>query len=230
MRNFEKIALTLQNQPSIFLEPDSRYTIGRELDNFIIVGGDLVSRHHAVIYRDREGQVFIEDLKSRNGTLVNGSRISAPLLLITGDRITVGTHLFSLKNLSSPKSPQDSEVRQKIKNTLPLSSLSDTKNLIGTLEHMHISELIASVEYHKKTGTLHLSQDIAQAKILFFDGQLFKAEFVTPKMTKKSMEALDEIFLLKNGVFEFVAEEILEESSEFILNTSQILLRYAQQA
>ena len=34
-----------------------------------------VSRHHARIWRAADGQFWIEDLGSRNGTFVNGARV-----------------------------------------------------------------------------------------------------------------------------------------------------------
>ena len=44
----------------------------------------------------RGGRVWVEDLGSRNGTLVNGHRIGGPVVLRAGDRLTVGRVTFCL--------------------------------------------------------------------------------------------------------------------------------------
>jgi hypothetical protein len=63
-------------------------TIGRWQDNDLVVDDRWVSRHHARVRREAD-QYFIEDLGSKNGTLVNGRRISGPTLLADGDEIQV---------------------------------------------------------------------------------------------------------------------------------------------
>jgi DNA-binding response OmpR family regulator len=63
-------------------------TIGRWEDNDVVVDDRWVSRNHARIRREGERYV-LEDLGSRNGTLVNGRRISDQTVLADGDRIQV---------------------------------------------------------------------------------------------------------------------------------------------
>ncbi|HEX3071083.1 MAG TPA: DUF4388 domain-containing protein [Thermoanaerobaculia bacterium] len=67
-------------------EPE--YLIGRQRDNQISLADLGVSGHHARIYRGPEGYA-VEDLKSRNGTWLNGAR-SFHALLKNGDQIRVG--------------------------------------------------------------------------------------------------------------------------------------------
>ena len=47
------------------------------------------SRRHAVV-RVSGDEAVVEDLGSKNGTLVNGSRVEAPTRLRDGDRLEVG--------------------------------------------------------------------------------------------------------------------------------------------
>jgi pSer/pThr/pTyr-binding forkhead associated (FHA) protein len=54
---------------------------------------DFASQLHARVY-SRDGQVWVEDLGSTNGTHVNGARITAPQVLMAGDRLQVGATLF----------------------------------------------------------------------------------------------------------------------------------------
>jgi hypothetical protein len=67
---------------------ESEYLIGRQRDNQISLADLGVSGHHVRIYRGPDGYT-IEDLKSRNGTWLNGAR-SFHALLKTGDQIRIG--------------------------------------------------------------------------------------------------------------------------------------------
>ena len=64
-------------------------TIGRAPDNNIVLGGTTVSGYHAEV-RYENGQYVLYDKNSRNGSFVNGRRISAPNLIKPGWRITIG--------------------------------------------------------------------------------------------------------------------------------------------
>lgn len=63
-------------------------TIGRWADNDVVVDDRWVSRYHAHIRRDGE-RYLVEDLDSKNGTLVNGQRITGPVALADGDEVQV---------------------------------------------------------------------------------------------------------------------------------------------
>lgn len=64
-------------------------TLGRSPACEIPLDDDQVSRQHARV-RVASGQVWITDLGSRNGTAVNGRRISGEVLLQPGDRLQLG--------------------------------------------------------------------------------------------------------------------------------------------
>jgi len=63
-------------------------TIGRWPDNNVVIDDRWVSRHHARIVR-RGLRYVVEDLGSKNGTFVNGQRLTDPQELEDGDRIQV---------------------------------------------------------------------------------------------------------------------------------------------
>lgn len=64
-------------------------TIGRGIQNDIVLKDPYISKDHAKIILD-EGEYFLEDLKSANGTLVNDSRVLDVVKLRDGDRIKFG--------------------------------------------------------------------------------------------------------------------------------------------
>lgn len=75
---------------------DRRLRIGRDPDNDLRLPGDVsMSRHHAVLSPTSDC-LFIEDLGSTNGTLVNGLPVQrAPLN--HNDRVRIGDTLFQVR-------------------------------------------------------------------------------------------------------------------------------------
>jgi DNA-binding response OmpR family regulator len=64
-------------------------TIGRALENDIVVTSKRVSRAHARVRREGR-RVLLEDLGSTNGTFLNDERVLAPTPLRDEDHIAVG--------------------------------------------------------------------------------------------------------------------------------------------
>ncbi|MFT6981420.1 MAG: hypothetical protein ACJAUD_000183 [Crocinitomicaceae bacterium] len=65
--------------------------IGRSEQNDIVVDDASVSRFHLELFQDEEGNVFITDLGSSNGTTVNGSRLKESKILKPNDIVKLGT-------------------------------------------------------------------------------------------------------------------------------------------
>ena len=65
-----------------------RTIFGRHPSSHIVLDNEAVSRHHAQIL-ESHGHFFLEDLKSRNGTLVNGRPVEQPTELHENDSITL---------------------------------------------------------------------------------------------------------------------------------------------
>ena len=70
--------------------------VGRTESNDIIVEGASVSNQHGRLYFE-EGQFWIEDLDSTNGTYVNGERITKKKQLKDEDLIKIGATIFKFK-------------------------------------------------------------------------------------------------------------------------------------
>ena len=68
--------------------------IGRQLSNDIIVEDKRVSRYHAQIKYQSNGQFVIFDLGSTNGITINGVVNQRQHTLRTGDRFTIGNYDF----------------------------------------------------------------------------------------------------------------------------------------
>lgn len=64
-------------------------TFGRAPDNTIVINDDFASSRHARISA-QNGAWVLEDLGSTNGTIVDGTRMTTPVRLRIGTRITIG--------------------------------------------------------------------------------------------------------------------------------------------
>lgn len=80
--------LTLERDGTVFPLTEPEYLIGRHRENTIQLSDLGISGYHARIFSGPEGHV-LEDLRSRNGTWVNGERILQQTLS-SGDRIHLG--------------------------------------------------------------------------------------------------------------------------------------------
>ncbi len=83
----------------VLMLPESRrHVIGRHR---LSLTDKQVSRKHARLEK-YDGQWFIEDLGSTNGTLVNGHRLTEPATLSPGDRVRVGKTEFMFSTAETP--------------------------------------------------------------------------------------------------------------------------------
>ena len=71
-------------------------TVGRDGACDIVFDDPSVSRRHARVFL-AEDTVYLEDLGSQNGTRVNGTAISMPCALRSGDTLTTGEVVWKLK-------------------------------------------------------------------------------------------------------------------------------------
>jgi serine phosphatase RsbU (regulator of sigma subunit) len=78
-----------------------RVTIGRSRDCDIFLPDQWLSRHHAEIRR-RGQSAFLADLRSKNGTLLNGERVAVERPLRHGDVISLGEHRLTFSEDEEP--------------------------------------------------------------------------------------------------------------------------------
>ncbi|MBE6484788.1 MAG: FHA domain-containing protein [Actinomycetaceae bacterium] len=70
--------------------------VGRSPDSALVLDDTYSSSRHARIYHN-DGQWWIEDLDSTNGTFVSGKRINAPTPLPPGASIVIGKTTMELR-------------------------------------------------------------------------------------------------------------------------------------
>ena len=84
--------------------PEGETRLGRGAELAISLADRSVSRDHAVVTRDGD-TVTVRDLGSRNGTTVNGERVTAPRPLRAGDRVALGNVVLTLETSGDAAAP-----------------------------------------------------------------------------------------------------------------------------
>jgi pSer/pThr/pTyr-binding forkhead associated (FHA) protein len=69
-------------------------SIGRYLNNGLVIDNPAVSNRHARVFRENE-RLVLEDFGSLNGTFVNGQRVKM-VTLNEGDTVTIGKHTIDV--------------------------------------------------------------------------------------------------------------------------------------
>jgi hypothetical protein len=70
--------------------------IGRAIENLIVVDDEFTSNRHALIVWS-DDKWLIEDLGSRNGTILNNLPVESQTVIVPGDVITIGRTKFKFE-------------------------------------------------------------------------------------------------------------------------------------
>lgn len=153
----------------IELRVDREFVIGRSSESQLRIQSQKVSRRHAEVLW-RSGRPYLRDLKSENGTLVNGKQLRVEHPLAHGDEIVIGP-FYQLQGRGSIQAEQEL-----------LDSQADTQSMqapamLGDLEEMGVYELLETLSYNQKTGSLELYSPFdVEGKLHLRDGQVIRAE------------------------------------------------------
>ena len=134
-----------------------RITIGRARSSDVFLPDQWLSRHHAAI-EQKLGSYYLLDLGSKNGTLLNGERVSGDRRLRDGDIITLGEHVlaFSLEDEIEERPPEGTRVFSakelsdiKTKPSIDPEELARQNRILGVL-----SEAAKQLIVHRPLGEL----------------------------------------------------------------------------
>jgi pSer/pThr/pTyr-binding forkhead associated (FHA) protein len=101
-------------------------TIGRGVECDLCIPLQVVSRKHCQLSLEPNA-LKIRDLKSSNGTYVNGNKVEVETTAMPGDRIQIGPLIFTLQIDGQPTdiTPPDRAIIQ----TIPDSSQADPEEM-----------------------------------------------------------------------------------------------------
>ncbi len=107
VRDVARLQITAGNDAGneIEIRPGKTYTIGRAIDNDVVLTDISVSRKHFDL-RFEDGAWVIVDRGSGNGTVVNGNLEDNPFMLANGDVIEIGNTAFRFDQPNAASRPE----------------------------------------------------------------------------------------------------------------------------
>lgn len=135
-----------------FLAPGGGYLIGTDETSCDIVFNDLsVSRQHAKVSVDNENHVFLEDMKSKNGTFLDGEKLLDKKMIASNSLITMGTSTFMLIDRDSERhtivQPQFLPMKKEEKAS---GALAKSEAAMGAIEGAVLAPIQSEVEKLKE--------------------------------------------------------------------------------
>ncbi len=78
---------------------ENSFSIGSDAKNRVRIMESGVDEFHLQLFKDLKGNIFANDLKSVNGTFINGHKIQGVALLKKGDRLKLGKNQYDWEQL-----------------------------------------------------------------------------------------------------------------------------------
>ncbi|MEZ7503546.1 FHA domain-containing protein [Psychrobacter sp. Arc29] len=129
-------------------------SIGRGSDNDVVLGSKQVSRNHAIL-SILDGQLYVKDLDSSNGTFINDQRIAGNESSLLQAEDTLGFASFSFQ-VQAPVAAKADETLEPVTTEAAVSNVSDETAPAEATENLHdeyiIEEHIVSEPIVKQTN------------------------------------------------------------------------------
>lgn len=137
--------------------PEGTVDVGRSSDCWLTLDDDLTSRYHARFHVTVD-TVLVEDLKSRNGTYVNGEQLEGKITLHNADKIRIGREILTFVESET----EDDESADAMRRTIGPGEDSKFPSLIGALVEKSLS--MGKIKEAERYA-LALTNQIASAKV-----------------------------------------------------------------
>lgn len=145
--------------------PAPKCLIGRNDDCHLKPQSEAVSRRHCVILTT-DTEVTIRDLNSRNGTHVNGEKISGDTVLLNGDIVKVGPLEFEMliehtaARIKRPKVSDIKEAATRIVQTTASASSQDLSDVTAWLDEADVKAKTETRQFRVDDTTTGTVADI----------------------------------------------------------------------
>jgi pSer/pThr/pTyr-binding forkhead associated (FHA) protein len=194
------------------------WVAGRSSDADLVLADDTVSRKHARIYSAR-GALWLRDLGSRNGTLVNGRSV-AHHRLRPGDRITIGASLLRVDVVPLERVSR----REK---TQPPDEITAGRSMSGSIQDIPLADVLQWLATSRKTGTLRVRGN-SVGELFLRQGRVYYAR-LQGSSNLRSEKALLRMMGWHEGTFE-LDSAVLEPPSgeELSVGLEHILMEAAR--
>lgn len=193
------------------LKSNREIVIGRGSEFDMVLDEDMVSRRHAKI-ATFHGQIVLQDLKSTNGTFVNGERTSVARLKL-GDKVLVGTSVMELIRTdepaaasgegapATPSKPAGAAPPPVPGQGAPPASIMETQHatmrvtvdrsrgMSGRISEgdVTVTDLVELFNANRRTGVLVLTDpDDVEGRVFFREGAVYYATLARPNQKQEA--------------------------------------------
>ncbi|HYG77005.1 MAG TPA: adenylate/guanylate cyclase domain-containing protein [Planctomycetota bacterium] len=161
-----------------------RAVIGRHPECEIVLTDPMSSRRHCKVERTPQGNYVVEDIKSANGTSLNGEplRPSTPVTLRNGDSIQIGATTLMLKL----------DVPARVGPPPPAVKLDDDDAPLSFIQKVNVN--VVSQEEEDSDDVKTLKKVAGRLKLLIDVGQALGTSLELPKLLNTCLEKMFEVF------------------------------------
>jgi hypothetical protein len=160
----------------------SSYTIGRSTNNAIVLSNSRISGQHARLIQCTPDSFLLEDLGSKNGTFVNGTRLTRKVVdrTTTLELADIPFTVEQLLDFQKPEPPENPDTIPQVQSR-PVSSPEATQNLLDfTIQFAELKRVFEQYPTLRKdcrnrekmvrTGSIILSSIIGVSSVLATGG------------------------------------------------------------
>jgi len=207
------------------LDKSKAYDIGRSSKCSIILPVGMVSRHHARIDYNVNAYV-ITDLKSANGTRVNGELVTQHSLR-NRDQIKIGPYVLDYYIYAGDTALVTSKDRE-LDQTQDITIGDPTKSINtfqGNISEMALGEIMQLLNLTRKSGNLKVQSKKKEGTVFFRSGEIVHALCDA----KEGEDAIKRIVKITEGTFTFAIDD--EDVPRTIhIKTSKLLVEALRSA
>jgi predicted component of type VI protein secretion system len=213
------------NVKPCFVNPKQPISMGRAMENTIVLTSPYVSRKHATIQADPKGYRIV-DQGSTNGTFVNGQKIKEHHLSV-GDKIRIGSFVINFLDKQTLLDQYGEFADIATINELLTTEIKPgpRSDFSGSLSHLNPIELIQMVNLGKKTGTLSILHSQGhEGTMRVRSGEIFWASYTAAGAVREGEHAVYQILKLTEGSFVFKAGDPDSSDPNVRMSTMNVLM------
>ena len=209
------------------LFPGRPFVVGRADDCNLTIPSQRVSRKHAEMVWGEDKWPSLKDLGSQNGTLVNGKRIKGEHRLEHGDEIEFGPFLCTFRSQAQARKEREAEAASDggggggMMPDVTQPMVADA--MAGRLDQINLTELLQTLEFNAKTGTLEVFGSDGDGMVVVQDGKPTYGECEGAE----GPEAIYKLIHFKNGQFSFKGE-VAEDEVNISMPMGSLLMEAAR--
>lgn len=185
---------------------------------------DMVSRRHAKI-TVTNGQIFIQDLGSTNGSFVNGEKVKRARLN-EGDRVLVGTSIIKVVPTEGAADPQIAKAN--LEDMAAGKRTSQVRTMTGSIAEVPLPDLLQLFGASKKSGVLVVTTDADVGKIYLDTGRVHFST-VNDNFDVSPSKSFYRILTWEEGTFDMEPPEDREFLEPLDMSTEALLMEAMRQ-